>query len=152
MMRFFRGRSIAFRLIWPPQVGPTELMLTCDAFLLASFASAAETFWSSAVVALAFALPALAWTSTVRPPRISTVAPFSPADWTAAWAWLAVTDGARTSQEVPPWNSMPRLRPRVPSEMTPARMTIVDAIYHHLRRPMNGYFVSPRYSRCQTFI
>ena len=49
-----------------------------------------------------------------------------------------------TSHDWPPLKSMPRLSPRVPSEMTPSRMTKAEAANHHRRLPMKSNDVSPR--------
>ena len=52
----------------------------------------------------------------------TTVGWVTPAASTAVVAWATVRVGEVTSHDWPPLKSMPRLRPRVPSEMTPSRM------------------------------
>src|ERR1700722_20116987 len=91
-----------------------------------------------------------AWTCTVRPPRISMVAPVSPALVIAVCTVAVVTPGAVTSHEDPPLKSMPQLNPRVAIDAMPATMMTVDSRYHHRRRPMKLNLVSPRYSRMRT--
>ena len=81
----------------------------------------------------------------------TTVGWVTPADSAAAVAWATVRVGDVTNQDWPPLKSMPRLRPRVPSEMIPSRMTKAEAANHTLRRPMKSNAVSPRYRRTSTF-
>ena len=74
----------------------------------------------------------------------TTVGWVTPAASAAVVAWATVRVGEATSHDWPPLKSMPSLRPRVPSEMTPSRMIKAETPNHHRRLPMKSKDVSPR--------
>jgi hypothetical protein len=74
----------------------------------------------------------------------TTVGWVTPADSAAAVAWATVRFWELTNQDWPPLKSIPKLRPRVLSEMMPSTMTKADAANQILRRPMKSKEVSPR--------
>jgi hypothetical protein len=75
----------------------------------------------------------------------TTVGWVTPADSAAVVASATVRVWEVTSHDWPPLKSMPRLRPRVLSEMTPSRMMRAEMANHHRRSvPMKSNEVSPR--------
>ena len=74
----------------------------------------------------------------------TTVGWVTPAASTAEVALATVRVGEVTSHDWPPLKSMPRLSPRVLSEITPSRMMTAEAPNHQRRLPMKSNDVSPR--------
>ena len=125
------------------------MKLTLSGVVWAALARASCTLFSMAVrwaaglelrstvtwICLVWVIWSVSWT---------TVGWVTPADSAAAVAWATVRVGEVTSQDWPPLKSMPTLRPRVLSEMTPSRMIKAEMPNHHLRLPMKSNEVSPR--------
>ena len=129
--------SMALEVTCPPQVGPTSLKLTLSGVVSAALASASWALISMALrTATALELRStvtwicLVWLNWLV--SWTTVGSVIPADSTAEVAWATVRVGDVTSHDWPPLKSMPRLRPRVPSETMPSRMTTAEAANHHL--------------------
>ena len=51
--------------------------------------------------------------------------------------------GARTSHELPPLKSMPRLKPRMPSDARPSTMMTSEIVNHVRLRPTKSTVVRP---------
>ncbi len=137
----------AFSLIWLPQVGPTSVSDTDCGAMCAMWARAPDTFALSVACWAEGNLVRSAWTWTVAEepwPRISTVAPGTPAPATALCTWLNVAPWAGISHDVPPLKSIPQLKPLTPNDTRPATMTRPESAYHQRRRPTKSNDVSPR--------
>ncbi len=85
-----------------------------------------------------------ACTSTVLPPRISTVGWVSPAASTALVTFDWETPETAISHELPPLKSMPKLKPRMEKETKPATMIVAEMRNHQRLRPTKSKLVWPR--------
>src|SRR5207302_5251723 len=142
-----RSAYSALVVISWPHVGPTSLMLTWDGWTWATDASLLVTACFTWACWAAEPELTLASTSSVFPPRTVMVGSGTPTEPTAERAWLTLTFGATTCHDVPPLNSIPKLRPFTPSETEPTTITTADSRNQRHRLPTKSKAVSPRYRR-----